>query len=371
MKEVLNKYDKIYVIKAPLTGAGFGAIILNVLSHLRYSKRANYYPVVNFDNSWDNPYADPSLHDNFWHHYFEPVMSYSSNDLKKYAAEINDSTADDSIFSMPYETFVELVEEHPDSVYSFTFGKWRFAKNLDLDEWYKEQRRKGRETVKEFIRPKAHIVDKVNSFYKQHLKGSFVLGLHVRGTDMNYGAVVAPAEYFKHIDSYIKQHADLKIFLATDQVQYLEVFQDKYGERVYYTNCLRSEDEIAPFKMENASPYQKGEEILLDILLLAKSDFLIKSASNVGEMAIYFSENLECLDLAYKKRYAYGEDYADNWDTNANTVAWKLMEGRKLDELSEDAHHYNKFFALKARVIRSYISLKRVGGKLKAKWLNI
>ena len=43
--------------------------------------------------------------------------------------------------------------------------------------------------------------------------------------------------------------------------------------------------------------YTKGEDVLIDCLLLSKCDFLLKCTSAVGEYALYFNPQLRCIDL--------------------------------------------------------------------------
>ena len=334
LKQGIKGYEKIYHLKINMEGAGLGAIILHVISLLRFSDRENLYPVVDLDQKFDNAYFDADYGNNLWHQYFEPVLSISSQHLKEHS---HHPQMQSLIYTLDTKEAHKICEEHDDSVYSFTFGRWRHLEDLDLDEWYQHQRVKARETVKKYIRPNKALRTKVDQFVRIHFTTGFTLGLHVRGTDMAYAPVVDPAEYFPHIDKCIEENPDLKIFLATDQAQYVTVFEEKYANRVLSINALRSEDEIPPFLMEESTPFKKGEDVMMDILLLSKCDFLIKSSSNVSEMALYFGENLKCLDLAYKKTKAYGEDFGVFWDLLTTKPAWSLVGNTDLNEIAEDA----------------------------------
>tara|TARA_B110000046_G_C12634323_1_gene250010 strand:+ start:344 stop:487 length:144 start_codon:yes stop_codon:yes gene_type:complete len=42
----------------------------------------------------------------------------------------------------------------------------------------------------------------------------------------------------------------------------------------------------------SGDPYQKGVEVLVDVLLLSRVEFLLKSTTNVAEFAIYFNATL-------------------------------------------------------------------------------
>jgi len=53
--------------------------------------------------------------------------------------------------------------------------------------------------------------------------------------------------------------------------------------------------------------YRKGEDVLIDTLLLSRVDFLLKCSSSVGEFAIYFNPALSqrSIDLQYLTDRSY------------------------------------------------------------------
>lgn len=340
IQEILKKYDKIYQIKIDMPGAGFGAVLLTTMNMIRYCERNNFYPIVSYDAHCKTAFFDANYGNELWSQYFESVMPLSYHAFQNLVKEI--PLAQDKIVHLSTEEAVKTSEESFESIYSFPFGKWRSEDLGDLDKWYATQRAKGRETMGRYVQPKSHIQEKVTAFYEKHFTNNFVLGLHVRGTDLHYAPVVSPAEYFPHIDACIEKEPDLKIFLATDQAQYIPVFKDRYGERITYSDCFRSDNEVAPFLRKELSPYKKGEDVLLDMLLLSRCNFLIKGSSNVGEMAMYFNPKLECLDLGYKKQKAYGQSYDQDWDNYTNPPAWKLMSKRGLDHIAKDTDSQNR-----------------------------
>lgn len=359
IEDILSKYEKVYPISIDLPGAGFGAVLLITMNQLRFCERKNYYPIVAYDTNSQNAFIDKDHGDNFWSQYFEPVLPFSFINL------IKTNIPKERIFEQHSSLAIKISEEDIESIYPYPFGKWRFQIGEDLDHWYKLQRKKGRETVSKYIRPKAHILEKVESYYNKHLIGSNVLGIHIRGTDLHYAPPVSPAEYFEPIEQYLIQHPESKIFVATDQKQYIETFRDKFGERVYFSNCFRSDNDVAPFNRPELSPYQKGEEVLLDILILAKTNFLIKGVSNVGEIALYFNKNLDCLDLGYKKVKAFGQRYDTAWDNMTNPGAWKLVGKNKLNDISHDAYSQNKAQELYYELRKIIKQIRVVLGRIK------
>lgn len=365
--DILTSYDNIYPIQIDMDGGGFGAMILITINQLRYCERNNLYPVVAYDENCSNAFFDTSLGNEMWSHYFEPVMPFSYQELKEISLQRDLSRR---LHKLTSEHAIKISEEDPESVYSFPFGKWRSRDLGDLDDWYARERAKGRDTIAKYVRPKAHILQKVEAFYQEHLSNHFVLGIHIRGTDLHYAPVVSPAEYFHHIDAYLKKEPSLKIFLATDQAQYIPVFEQRYGDKVVYSDSFRSDNEVAPFQRAELSPFQKGEEVLLDILLLSRSGFLIKGSSNVGEMALYFNPDLECLDLGYKKQKAFGQSYDKGWDNHTNPPAWELVSKRGLDSLAKDSNSQSLGQLIWYQTRRKAKRLRMFLGKIKQRILN-
>ena len=76
----------------------------------------------------------------------------------------------------------------------------------------------------------------------------------------------------------------------------------KWGERLRWYDAQRHEKNIFLVEEKGVSNYQKGEDVLLDTLLLAETDFLLKSASAVSEYAVYFNPLLHdrSVDLQWK-----------------------------------------------------------------------
>ena len=49
--------------------------------------------------------------------------------------------------------------------------------------------------------------------------------------------------------------------------------------------------------MQDDQGYRKGEDVLIDCLLLSRCNYLLKCTSAVGEFATYFEPSLSCIDL--------------------------------------------------------------------------
>ena len=150
---------------------------------------------------------------------------------------------------------------------------------------------------------KPHILAKVDSFEREYFAGKKIIGIHMRGTDKGSAKlspelmrIIKPREYFPYIDDYTRKHGYCRIFVATEQQQFLRQMKARYGDRILSYEAIRTSGLRNPFQLQG-SGYRKGEEVLIDCLLLSRSNYLLKCTSAVGEFAMYFNPNLACVDL--------------------------------------------------------------------------
>ena len=133
-----------------------------------------------------------------------------------------------------------------------------------------------------------------------------------------------PARYMLLIRAYLCQHEHGAVFVATDDERMLSralalIHDVSPRTLVAFTNATRSPSALNagvhathPTYLMNytaAPPAKLGSDSLLDTLLLARADFLLKSFSTVSEMAIYFNPRLHNdsfdfdLDRSARKRH--------------------------------------------------------------------
>lgn len=300
---------KILLITMNHSNAGLFAQVTFALNQIRYCETHGYLPVVWFgEDSIDGPNAffDPSIGDNVWDYYFEPVAGYTYGDIKARIDDPSDFLSNAQITRLTPEQLSYLHEHDPDSIYNYPYG---YYKKVRIDEaWYERQRNKAHDVISRYVRVKPDIATDVESFVGGNFVGHPVLGIHLRGTDKGTAnanrklmRIVPPAEYFPFIDSYIDEKSSARIFVATDQVQFLKEIKSRYSERVIHYEAMRAEGSVNVFQMEGNN-YRKGREVLIDALLLSRCDFLLKCTSAVGEYAMYFNPELRCRDLNHEGR---------------------------------------------------------------------
>lgn len=233
-----------------------------------------YYAGIHVAFGKQGFYYEPEIGQNWWRYYFEPI----------YLGDDQTSVPFTTINGAPDHNFADTVE--------FTL-----------------KRKYVHELITRYIRIKPHIQQRVDEFVASRFGNSFVIGVHYRGTDKKCEAPRAEySEMTKHIDSLLNGISnvdsgmlseDWKIFVATDEQAFLHYMCRNYGSRVIFLdNAIRSTNG-SPVHHTNNN-YKKGEDAILDCLLLSKCNYLIKTSSNLSLCSSYFNPNMGVLHVTQR-----------------------------------------------------------------------
>lgn len=274
--------------------AGFGALLLYVLNGIRKAEPMQAIPVIDF-NERNCPYFyDTSRGKQVWEYFFEKTGLYTYEQVSNWLA--SGVISDREVHFISSSEAAETHQHDPERLATF----WAWEEPGDKAKWMQEKRAIGRSYIREYIRPKAHIQEKVNRFTGSEFTSPLIIGLHIRGTDFAYAKPTPIDAYFDEIERLVSESdkGDYQVFVATDQQQYLEAFQKRYPDKVIYLDAARSDNHIAPFRFDKISGYQKGEEVLMDILILSRCHHIIKGAAATGELALWFCKHDHITDFA-------------------------------------------------------------------------
>ena len=190
-----------------------------------------------------------------------------------------------------------------------------------------------------YIKPREHIQHKVLEFKKRNKwAGTFMIGLHFRGTDKfasKSGSEDNPV-HFKYefceelVRKYLADHPGLgpvRIFVASDEEPFISFMSEKFPGLVCATTsiraavstsglfldtsrcdrgvrdskeCRRYNDLIEQSihrGMTDKSNYTKGEDVLLDVLLLSECNVFFRSRGNVSNFIGYINPACEVIDM--------------------------------------------------------------------------
>lgn len=226
---------------------------------------------LNVDFGTDGLYYEPAYGPNWWNYYCEPIRLGNTPP------------------TWVLKEFGKIPEKAP----------WKRIKDIPREQM--------RRLIGRYIHPKKHIAQKVDQFFKQHLKGYRIIGVHYRGTDKKtesprvlYKVVFTAIQ--EQIDAWVSEdpHVKFKIFIATDEKAFITRARQVWGDVVCCQDAIRSGNE-EPIHLQATvmhSSYLLGEEAMIDMLLLSKTDFLIRTSSNLGLWSTYFNPHLPVVELS-------------------------------------------------------------------------
>ena len=275
-----------YIIFIKDKGHGFFSNFYHVLFHISIANFYNWIPVVDMENY-------PTLYNeknkifstyNSWEYYFNQQKTLSDIDFKN-----NKIVFSDGNFNIKF--FKDHYYGNEDYFYNI------FKKNISISD---------------------NIYKRVENFKKKYFLNYKIIGVHWRGTDItNAKYKTKDSIFYKHrkkisiktfakkIDPILKRYKKIKIFLSTDEEDYLKQFKNLYGNKVIHTNCYRSTSNnpihLADNYERHRHRYKLGLEVLVDSLLLSESDILICRKSNVTNAAILFNykKKKKIIELPY------------------------------------------------------------------------
>lgn len=239
-----------FVILNDTIGSGFGAVFSTVLAALDIYDQGGYGGVKIDLNS--GLYFDEEYGPNWWEYFFEPI-------------NIGDATASHYVFS---------------DIEVFNLASMGF----------RISRQRAYELIQKYVHLKPHVKQKIDKFIKKSFKDFFVIGLHHRGTDKKLEAPIVPyADTMMHVSGFISslpKGIKYRIYVATDDHHFLNYVCLLYPKKVVFNDFVRSKDGY-PLHYNDGiyrNNYQKGEEAIIDLLLLSKCKVLIYPAFSTFSM---------------------------------------------------------------------------------------
>jgi Nodulation protein Z (NodZ) len=244
-----------------LPGAGYQPGLFSqfatVLGLLEYVHRwPGRYAGLRVDFAEQGLYYDPSAGPNWWDYYFEPLA------LGVAAAPVR-TVSDDEMFY--------------------------FARRVETSM----PRARAAELVALHVRPVARVRDKVDTWVRERFVRAHVIGVHYRGTNKHQDAPRVP---YEAVAAAVRTAAPAasapwKIFVATDEQAFLDFMRARFPGRLACLDMHRSTDG-SPIDVVPGDNFRKGEQAVMDCLLLARCDHLVRTASNLSLCATFFNPRL-------------------------------------------------------------------------------
>ncbi len=264
MKSFGNKNPKkiFYVIQRS-PGGGMFSNLNFVVHHLLIAEKFGFIPIVDMANYFTLYNEKKRINGtaNSWEYYFEPVSKYSLAEIyKSKNVIISDGKTRGNIY---FDSFKNLNKEHKK-----VFDKYiKIKKNLILEK---------------------------NKFHQKNFKNLKILGVHFRGTDYKnrerHPLPASKEQMISIIDNLNKRYKYDKIFLVTEEKEYLSFLKNKYKNLIHFSGIFTNKKQIFFEKFTNNIRYKIGKENIIDMLLLGSVDHITGIESNLIRASKYFSK---------------------------------------------------------------------------------
>ena len=168
-------------------------------------------------------------------------------------------------------------------------------------------RKEANALFKKYFKLESGIQAEVDRFAADHFSGTHVISVHYRGTDKscNKGNCearkVTYEEMIENVQKYIRENhlETFKIFVAADEEGFVQRMQKEFPGKIAVSNARRSTDG-QPLHFNTKNPYETGREALIDCLLLARGDVLIRTSSNLSKFATYINPDMQVIEISQR-----------------------------------------------------------------------
>jgi len=173
--------------------------------------------------------------------------------------------------------------------------------------------------------------DQVDGFVDSSFDSRWVLGVHYRGLDtvQHYPYYKIEYDHFWDEMAFVLMEEnkvlpaplgdgpkddpsayDYAIFVATDELEFLQQTKEYFAPIpvLSWDSPRKSASSTVPLHKADSIPnFEKGESVLIDALLMSRTDYLIKGRSGVSEASLAFNP-----DLPYSFFISRDEIYRDS-----------------------------------------------------------
>ncbi|MBA2588548.1 MAG: hypothetical protein H0U98_07985 [Alphaproteobacteria bacterium] len=135
-----------------------------------------------------------------------------------------------------------------------------------------------------YLRPRPQIFAACDAFLEKELKGAPFMAAHLRGGDKFREDESIDAANRQILSALETVDQSQRILLLTDDARCLQTARDRFGGRLAFTDCRRS-DRDAGVHLSGADPVQAGRDVMIDAYLaLHAARFIGNGLSNVSAM---------------------------------------------------------------------------------------
>jgi len=285
---------------------GLFSLVQQAVANIPWALKMSRVPVAYFRDRtcyW-TPHGYQNR-DTVWEYYFEPIVASHPASCIPQQLRAAVSLRHPSAFEVGYQV-------DGNNFVSAHFGDHPDLENLALSIPYlledpgDDVRRRAAAIIRDFVRPRGYIKDKVDSFYESHLKGRYVIGVHIRGTDAVSPQEIRPyrkgslhlSRYAEEIERILGNQPEALIFVASDDQSSVDFIKGTFGVRVIACDSMRHQlgqvagtgptGWIMPayIATDRDRAARNGEEAVIEYLLLAICDCLVHNGSGLARTVL-------------------------------------------------------------------------------------
>lgn len=220
---------------------------------------------------------------------------YGKNFVSNFDLRFKTSYFDDKILNKnTWEYFIDVDTDlsiSENTISDIWIGKINFY-GYDFNYDNVDERIIAKDIINKHVKFNKDILNSVNYFFDNKMKDLKVLGIHKRGTDISIHHDKLDIDtYFSEID-LIKSEYDV-ILLCTDELLVVDIFKNRYDNIITFESKTLSENKNIPSFKYRKDGYLMGFEVIVESILLSKSDFLLKTSSNVSNFSLLYNPFLK------------------------------------------------------------------------------
>jgi len=286
-------------------GFGFWSDVFHVLSQLLLAEISQRQPMIHW--GWNSLYRRSDSF-NAFEHFFQPLPQSSLQDLEnlqylsdteiwppKWKRQNLWEGGINQAFG-PYSRIAGLyLLNRPEPLIVSDF----FTAILDLLPWIPTSHPlRGssvegayRALAQKYLTPREEILATSEKFIANHLDQERFLAVHLRGLDKISEHNQVEQEYLvtqQHIEDHLDRFPDEPIFLMTDDLNLLDQFKGRYGQRIITNACQRASGPLGLHKLPDQDGVRLGQEVMVDTYTATRARAFIGHGQSNTSLAVVY-----------------------------------------------------------------------------------
>lgn len=280
-------------------GYGFWADIEHVLGALLLAEMTNRTPVVHWGgNSY---FTDDPSRDAF-RTFFEPVSPVTVQSIIAEEGDVYPPRwTNGNLLDAPRNVWDEVEKSKFSGLYLLnrderTVVSDYFTQVLELLPWLQKGHWLYGADVMDAIRMlyykyfvlQPDIQAEIDAFVTEYISGRSVFAVHVRNLDKGFedpSIIHDNASMLEVLDAKLADNPDQHLYLMTDSAEVVDQYAARYGDRVFNTDCARTDGFVPLTWKDSTTRHRLGVEVIKDTHIAAACDgFIGFGGSNVACM---------------------------------------------------------------------------------------